>query len=123
MKGFEPGCCYTRRQINQEVGGNLQSYLPIANGRVVCACLRLDLNPEAPCVVLVGNRKNVMMTGRLLSGQGGSIPMFLRRAKHRWEYQGNFAVARSTQAREEVAVHTRKSGRDNLTRVIYMQRA
>ena len=49
------GQSYTRQQIHDKVGGgSLQSYLPTRDGRVLCACLRLDTNPGAPEVILPG---------------------------------------------------------------------
>jgi hypothetical protein len=51
---FELGVSYTREQIHAQLGRSLQSYLPHVGGRVVAACLRLDTNPDAPAVILVG---------------------------------------------------------------------
>ena len=33
-------------------GGSKQAFLPTKNGKVVAACLRTDLNPHAPDVIL-----------------------------------------------------------------------
>lgn len=42
---FTLGLAYTRTEINAQLGGNLQTYLPVKAGVVVASCLRLDLNP------------------------------------------------------------------------------
>ncbi len=41
---------YTREEIHEMLGGDMQSYLPHKDGKVVCGCFRLDTNPDAPNV-------------------------------------------------------------------------
>lgn len=36
---------YTRQEIQDSVGGNVEQYLPTKEGRVVCDTFRLDANP------------------------------------------------------------------------------
>ena len=51
---FRIGHHYTRNQISDELGGSAQYYLPMVDGQVVAACLKPELNPDAPRVVLPG---------------------------------------------------------------------
>lgn len=85
---------YTRRQIHRELGGSVQSYLPTVGGRVVCACLRKDLNPNAPKVILVGNGPVIRRSAEVLSKYTSVIPVFLKRESSRWEFVGYFKVRR-----------------------------
>lgn len=116
---FAIGQAYTRKQISDRLGGNTQAYLPQVNGRVVCACLRTDLNPDAPNTVLVGAGKGIERAGAVLASQKELMPVFIKEATNRWIYRGNFRVDRSTQARIELARHSRATGRA-VTRIIYL---
>jgi len=54
MNELQVGETYSRIEINKILGGDTQSYLPINKDAVVCVCLTMDLNPDAPDIVLVG---------------------------------------------------------------------
>jgi hypothetical protein len=43
---------YSREFIHSVCGGGKQAFLPTKNGKVVAACLRTDLNPRAPDVIV-----------------------------------------------------------------------
>lgn len=117
---FELGQNYTRQEIHDQLGGDLQSYLPIANGRAVCACLNRDKNPEAPNVVVVGTGPGIENAGELLAMQVGSIPVFLKQESNAWTFQGSFEVARSTQDPAELAPYKTANGSE-ITRLIYLK--
>lgn len=53
---LELGRQYTRQQISELLGGSPQSYLPMADGKVVCGCFVPGpaMNPNAPDEVLFG---------------------------------------------------------------------
>lgn len=117
---FERGVSYTREEIHARVGGSVRSYLPHVGGRVVAACLRLDTNPDAPSVILVGTGEGIEHAAELLVAQRNPVPTFLKRAVGVWEYVGEYAATGSSQEATELAAQARRSGRDDITRVIYM---
>ena len=52
---FDLGKPYTREYIASIVGGLAEPYLPQDTaGRVVAVCVRYDLNPDAPDIILPG---------------------------------------------------------------------
>lgn len=89
---FQIGHEYTRDQIHGHLGGSKQSYLPTVLGHVVAACLKPELNPRAPNVVLCGNGPIIASAGVVLTSQHDPVPVFIKRATNRWEYQGKFKV-------------------------------
>ncbi|OWY39992.1 hypothetical protein CEK28_04435 [Xenophilus sp. AP218F] len=89
---FEMGKVYTREEIHAAVGGNKHSYLPRKKGKVVAACLRPDLNPDAPNVILCNACPPERAAGEQLAGQGGTIPVFVKESTSSWKYQGLFRV-------------------------------
>jgi hypothetical protein len=117
---------YTRQEIAAEHGGGIIEYLPHANGKVVCACLRLDYNPDAPTVVLPGHDPDVQHWASVLCEQGGSVPVYLKRSTNAWEYVGLYEVERWSQLPSEIAEHEARSGRGGkfgVSRVIHMRKA
>lgn len=89
---FNVGSEYTRDEIHGHLGGSKQSYLPTTSGRVVAACVKLEMNPQAPQVVLCGRGKVIASAGATLAKQHEPIPIFIKRGINRWEYQGTFKV-------------------------------
>ena len=69
--------------------------LPTLSGQVVAACVKPELNPRAPYVILCGKGPIIASAGALLARQHDPIPVFIKRGTNRWEYQGKFKVTAS----------------------------
>jgi predicted aconitase with swiveling domain len=89
---FEVRHEYTRDEIHSHLGGSKQSYLPTVAGAVVAACVKLELNPRAPRVILCGQGSIIAATGAALATQTDPIPVFIKRGVNRWQFQGKFRV-------------------------------
>jgi len=89
--GLQIGERYSRREIHRLVGGgDLQSYLPHAKGRILCGCFDPELNRRAPCEIDVGNGPKVLKCAQLLAREHNEIPVFLKRRSNGWEFVGRF---------------------------------
>jgi len=115
------GQCYSRDEIAAQFGGSAVEYLPTVKGRVVCACLRPDLNPDAPQVILVGRGPIIEGSADLLCGQRDPIPVFIKQQANEWKFVGHYAVERGSQAAEEIVRHQTAAGRSDVTRVIHLR--
>ena len=99
---------FTREQIAEMHGGGTRGYLPHADGRVVCACLRLDYNPGAPAVILPGDNGDVQHWASVLCQQGGAIPIYVRKEESNvWEYVGKYEVVGCSSLPADIAKHSR----------------
>ena len=94
MRDFAFSQTYTRGEIRQALGGDLSSYLPHRDGRVVCGCFRPDLNPDAPDVILPGRGPKIERWARVFATQRDFIPCFVKADTNAWEYVGRFRVRR-----------------------------
>ena len=119
--GLREGCLYTREEIHRLLGGDLQSYLPHVGGRVVCGCFRVDLNPDAPGKVLVGDSEDVVKYAKVLAQQGEPTPVFIKREPKRWEYIGDFLAVEYCEDPEEVAQRAADAGRNELAGVLVLE--
>src|ERR1700759_364452 len=100
MSFFKEGETYTRRQISDQLGGELQTYLPAKSGRVVALCFTNTLNLSN--VILVGLGPTIRARAEMLIDQGGSVPLFRKVKSNEWRYDGYWKVARHSDAATEV---------------------
>ncbi|HEY3598627.1 MAG TPA: DUF6697 family protein [Paraburkholderia sp.] len=124
MSEFEIGKDYSREFIHTVCGGSKQAFLPTKNGKVVAACLRMDLNPQAPDIVLCNSAASSRAAGRTLAKQPGAIPVFIRSETDRFRYVGQFAPDQSLTAPLECEPYSRNSSFTvgQISRVIKMKR-
>jgi hypothetical protein len=115
------GELYSRREISGHLGGNSMSYLPTKSGRVLYACLKPELNPHAPEIVLVGSGDETVENARILCRQSGATPVFVKEADAEWEYAGDYEVERCSEDRKAIVEQQELSGRNNLRMVIYLK--
>lgn len=118
---FEVGRIYTRHQIHVALGGELQTYLPQHGGKIVCGCFQPDLDPEAPHEILVADTPKVRQKAEMLCQQGGSIPVFLKVNRNRWEYRGLFQVKKLSLDPLEIIHKAQKLGRNYIAAVLYLE--
>lgn len=121
---FEINKTYTREYIHTMCGGSKQAFLPTKNGKVVAACLRSDLNPQAPEVIVCDGSASSRAAGRTLARQAGGIPVFMKVEVDSFRFVGQYAVGESLTAPLDCAPYANNSGFtvNQVSRVIKMKR-
>lgn len=117
---FERGHFYSRLEINKVLGGSVRAFMPTLMGKVVCVCITLKLNPEAPGVILCGVLPGTRRAGTLLVSQTESVPVFFKRKPGRWEYLGHYVVEGSSISPQDINKYEEKAKR-KLSRIIFMK--
>src|SRR5450759_77758 len=112
---FRVGEKYDRPTIHERLGGGLQDFLPHVEGRVVCACLRSDTNPDAPTVILPGTGSGIESSAWMLLGQASPIPVFMKRCENEWEYIGEYEFESFSRNRDAIAEQKKRSARSDIT--------
>ena len=120
---FFVGDVYSCEQIHEQCGGSLQTYLPCKDGVVVAACLTVEMNPQAPCIILCGNGPGVRQAGERLVSQARPIPVFIKNINRQWIFQGYFEVVESFVDSADCAPYLLGSKRDqeNISRVVRLR--
>ena len=106
--------------------GEIQTYLPQKDGRILPGCFSKDVNPSAPSIVQVGNAPKVARKAELLAQQPHSvIPVFTkgRRTDTHYRYEGNFRFDRLSAEPADIDAAVKESGRkDELEYVLRLAR-
>ncbi|KVU97538.1 hypothetical protein WK75_00300 [Burkholderia ubonensis] len=121
---FEMNKNYTREFIHTACGGSKQAFLPTKNGKVVAACLRTDLNPHAPDVIICDGSASARAAARTLANQGGAIPVFIKVETDAFRFVGLFVVSESLTIPLDYQQLVRNSGftTGQVSRVLKMKR-
>lgn len=98
-------------------------YLPEKNGRIVCACLRADLNPSAPWEILVGREVAHLRKAELLAREPLPIPVFIKLAVDEWEYWGQFRFDRSEEDPDKIRALLPKNRLEDTSMVLFLNEA
>ena len=118
---FIVGACYDRDAIHDELGGELDRYLPQQDKKIVCGCFRPDDNPRVPDEVLVGKGVVIQRKAQLFTTQRWYVPVFIRRDADRWEYRGDYRVQGFLDTPDVLDRKRREAGRTDVTKVLYLE--
>ncbi len=118
---------YTRTDIKNQLGGEVQTYLPQNKKIILAGCFTVDnMNPDAPDIIQAGNAPKVAAKAVLLSNQPDTVfPVFLKQKssdKH-YLFEGYFKFKSISDKPAVIAAAEKKSGRfDELSYVIELTR-
>lgn len=111
---------YKREEIQAELHGEIQSYLPQHGGHIVAGCFGRKLNPGAPREVQAGKEPKVARKAAMLAAQANKcIPIFLKGTPERpykavWQYKGEFEIWALIDDAAALAAAETRSGRKGL---------
>jgi hypothetical protein len=113
---------YTWSEIMDETGadGSPPYYLPHRAGRVVAGCFTLELNPEAPLVVLAGKGPQITELADIFCEQAGSIPVCVKSGLGEWLCCGEFKLVRSSTDPAEIASHAAETRRPDVYKLLFL---
>jgi hypothetical protein len=80
----------------------------LVNGHVVCGCFRQQFNPDAPDIILPGDKDSITEQSEVFCQQQFYIPIFLIH-ESRWKYVGDYRVESWTKNKKEIALHERRA--------------
>ena len=122
MTQFEKGKTYKRARISGLLGGGIQDYLPHSDGQVTYGAFSLDLNPQAPSVVLPGTGPEIEKWAHVFAEQPSSIPVFIKKRSNEWVYMGDYRCIELSDDPEAIEPHATKTGRTDISMVLRLVR-
>jgi hypothetical protein len=113
---------YTWSEIVDATGadGTPPYYLLHRDGKVVAGCFTLELNPEAPLVVLAGQGPQLTELADLFCAQTGSIPVCVKSGMGEWLSCGDFKLVRSSTDPAEIASHVVEARRPDIYKLLFL---
>ena len=114
---------YTWSEIVDETGadGSPPFYLLHRHGKVVAGCFTLELNPDAPRVVLAGKGPQISEWADLFCAQTGPIPVCVKSGLGEWLFCGHFKLVRSSTDPAEIASHSAHSKRSDIYKILFLE--
>jgi len=121
---FEVGKWYSAKDIADVVGGELQTYLPQREGRIVAGRFNKQMNPEAPERVYPARLPKVLDKAEILVRQGSPVPIFMkeRKSDRGFKYLGRYKARSFSRDQASIDSAQRRSGRDDLAGVLELER-
>ena|SRR2546423_1799947 len=123
MSGLTLGEKYSRRQIHDLLGGNMQEYLPAVRGKIVAGCFRLDLNPSAPERIYPGTGRKIQSTAHKVAEQRERLPIFLKRGNREYEFMGYYLCTGLSATVVDLQRAAAETGRTDITGVLRFARS
>jgi len=120
---LNPHDFYAWHELESVLGFAPRGYLTAIEGDIVCGCFRMDLNPDAPEIVLPGSLPNWRTSALLLARTHKAIPVFTKAEGLPWEYRGKYRCTGTTSAPVEIDIHNTRSGRKDVSMVVFLQRS
>ena len=114
------GGFYGWHQIESVVGHKPHGYLTEVDGKIVSGCVLMDLNPNAPDILLPGTREDWIKKALLFASQTTAVPILLKAEGLPWEYAGDFWVESFTRSPVEIAIHQSNSNRQDVGLVMFL---
>ena len=105
---------YTRKDIQELVGGEIQTYLPQKDKVILAGCFCRELNPRCPNEIQSGKAEKVIQKAELLLSQPETVfPVFVKELKSDKEYRfiGFFRCIGGSNDREVVSEAESRSHR------------
>src|SRR5437016_3660579 len=109
---------YPFNAIAEVFGGQSFGYLPQVGSRIVCGRFTMEMNPNAPYEVLVGDPPGVLRKAELLVQQGGDLPVFIKAGTNRWRYHGPMEVVGLDTNRRLVRAKAKEAQREHVVAVL-----
>ena len=120
---FHIGSIHTWNELREHFAWDSDKkgyYLPERNGRIVCACLRAELNPSAPWAILVGKEPPHLRKAELLVREPRPIPIFIKQAVDQWEYWGHFRLERCEKDPEKMRSVLPENRLNDTSMILYL---
>ena len=109
---------YSREEIHTGLGGGeLETYLPQHNGRIIAGCFGRERNPEAPEEIQIGRGLQNIKKAKILAEQPESeIPVFIKRTdlksrRRVWQHYGMYKFKELLDDKGTLSKAEEKSGR------------
>jgi hypothetical protein len=116
----QPNWITTAELAQRTAGGD--NYIRTKDGEVKGLALRLDLNEQAPDIVVVGKGPRIEARAKLFLNSGASVPTYVKRGTNAWELIGQYrATAYRTNA-TTIRTHASDRPQGKVAGILFLER-
>lgn len=119
---MKPGQCISTKELEKVTAGG-RDYIRTKDGKVKGLALRLDLNPRAPEVIIVGNGPNIVRRAELLLGTQAKVPAFIKRQSGEWEYRGDYRAIAYRTDRDATRTYRDSRPSKSVAGILFLEKA
>ncbi|WP_179258548.1 DUF3883 domain-containing protein [Caballeronia sordidicola] len=96
-------------------------YIRTKDGEVKGLALRLDLNEEAPEVIVVGKGPRIEHRAKLLLDTPYAVPTYVKRGTNAWEYLGEYRATAYRTGRSTIEQYRGERRADDIAGILFLE--
>ncbi|MBH8581648.1 DUF3883 domain-containing protein [Bisbaumannia pacifica] len=110
----------TTRALAERLAGG-DSYIRTKGGEVKGLAVTTGHNPEAPEVIVVGNRPRVVANAERLMACDQAVPVYIKQAVEAWAYRGEFRATTFSRDPEVIERYRRHRPAEGIAGILFLE--
>lgn len=112
---------FTTRELAERTAGG-DAYIRVKAGEVKGLALRLDRNPQAPSIVIVGDGPKIKANAELFMGSGTAAPVYIKEHTNQWRFDGQFRAVAYKRDAETIATYGEGREPKSIAGILFLER-
>lgn len=109
----------TAELARRTAGGD--DYIRTKDGKVKGLALRLDINEEAPEIIVVGRGPRIEHRAKLLLDTPHGVPTYVKRGSNAWAYIGDYRATAYRTDRSTIEQHRGERRTDDVAGILFLE--
>lgn len=109
----------TTPQLAEKLAGG-DSYIRTKDNIVKGLAITIELNPEAPEIIVVGNGTRIRANARLLLEQQEYVPVYLKQTVNAWKFLGKYKADRYSQDPKVIEKHRQHRPPEEVDGILFL---
>ena len=112
---------YTAKEVAEKTAGG-DSYIRTRNNVVRGLAVTLELNPEAPDIIIVGDGKRIKANAELLASTLYPVKTFIKHDTDKWEYVGKYKVKRYSKSLVDIKKYRKHRLESRVSGILFLEK-
>lgn len=110
---------YTAEEVEAKTAGGY-SYIRTRNNAVRGLAITLDMNPDAPNIVIVGDGERIKNNAELFKKTITPVKTFIKHDTNKWEYVGRYKVKKYSKSLEIIEQYRKHRSANEVTGILFL---
>ena len=112
---------YTAKEVAAKTAGG-DSYIRTRNNVVRGLAVTLDLNPEAPDIIIVGVGTRIKANAELFNETLTPVKIFIKRETDKWEYVGKYKVKHFSKSATDIEKYRKHRLSSDVSGILFLEK-